>query len=122
MATSPDYDALAKTWYDCWNRHDLDAIMALYADNIRFTSPYVRTLGFAESGTLTSKADVRRYFETGLSRIPSLHFEPVANCVGADGHVLVYKNQAASWVAESHDYNEQALIVRANAAYTGSPA
>ncbi|HVZ30043.1 MAG TPA: nuclear transport factor 2 family protein [Asticcacaulis sp.] len=117
-----DYDSLADVWYDSWNRHDLEAIMALYADDIRFTSPYVRTLGFADSGTLTSKADLQRYFEVGLSRIANLHFEPVANCVGADSHTLVYKNQAGSWVAESHEYNEQAQIVRANAAYTGSPA
>ncbi len=117
-----DYDRLAQNWYDAWNARDLAAIMALYADDVRFTSPYIRTLGFSGDGTLTSKSDLERYFAAGLSRIPNLHFKPVANCVGADSHTLVYTNQSGSWVAESHEYNDRGEIVRANAAYTGSPA
>ena len=117
-----DYDNLARIWYDTWNARDLAAIMALYADDVCFTSPYARTLGFADTGTLTSKADLERYFAAGLSRIPNLHFEPLANCIGANGHTLVYTNQSGSWVAEHHEYNDRGLIVRANAAYTGSPA
>lgn len=117
-----DYDNLAQVWYDTWNRRDLEAIMTLYAEDVHFTSPYVRTLGFSPKGTLTSKAELERYFFVGLSRIPDLHFEPLANCIGADGHTLIYKNQSGSWVAESHEYNDRGEIIRATAAYTGSPA
>ena len=114
---TPDYDALATAWYEAFNRHDLAAIMDLYAEDVNFTSPYIRAIGFAKSATLTSKADVMRYFEAGLSRIPDLQFTPVANCIGADGHVLVYKNQADVCVAESHEYDAEARIIRASAAY-----
>jgi hypothetical protein len=119
---SQDYDHLAETWYDTWNRRELAPIMAMYADDVHFTSPYVRTLGFSADGTLTSKAELERYFAVGLSRIPDLNFTPVANCVGADSHTLVYTNQSGSWVAEHHEYNDRGQIVRATAAYTGSPA
>lgn len=117
-----DYDRLAETWYAAWNSRDLDAIMALYADNVRFTSPYVRTLGFADDGTLTAKADLRRYFALGLSKIPDLHFTPVVNCVSLGSHTMVYRNQSDAWVTEMHEYDSDGLIVRVIASYAGSPA
>jgi hypothetical protein len=117
-----DYDRLADSWYAAWNSHDLAAIMALYAGNVRFTSPYIRTLGFAADGTLTSKTELERYFMLGLSKIPNLHFTPVVNCIGVDSHTMVYRNQAEAWVTEMHEYDAGGLIVRVVAAYAGSPA
>jgi len=117
-----DYDKLAETWYAAWNSHDLAAIMALYAEGVRFTSPFVRTLGFAQDGTLTSKAELERYFTLGLSKIPNLRFTPVVNCIGAEGHTMVYRNQSDAWVTEMHEYDADGLIVRVVASYAGSPA
>ena len=117
-----DFDKLADTWYAAWNGRDLTNIMALYAEDVRFTSPYVRTLGFAADGTLTSKADLERYFMLGLSKIPNLHFTPVANCVSVDSHTMVYRNQSDAWVSEMHQYDAAGLIVRVVASYAGSPA
>jgi len=117
-----DFNGLAAEWYAAWNSRNLPGIMALYADGVRFTSPYIRTLGFAEDGTLVSKADLERYFTLGLSKIPDLHFTPVANCISVDGHTMVYRNQAGAWVTEMHEYNEAGLIVRVVASYAGSPA
>ena len=36
--------ALAQRYYAAWNAHDLDAIVALYADDIEFSSPYIAAL------------------------------------------------------------------------------
>jgi hypothetical protein len=117
-----DFNELADIWYVAWNSHDLASIMTLYADNVRFTSPYVRTLGFAADGTLTSKADLERYFTLGLSKIPDLQFTPVANCISVDSHTMVYRNQSGAWVSEMHEYDAGGLIVRVVASYAGSPA
>ncbi|WP_443751277.1 nuclear transport factor 2 family protein [Asticcacaulis solisilvae] len=117
-----DFDRLAETWYAAWNARDLDAIMALYADDVRFTSPYVRTLEFAADGTLTTKFDLERYFALGLSKIPNLHFTPVVNCISADSHTMVYRNQSDAWVTEMHEYDGHGMIVRVVASYAGSPA
>jgi ketosteroid isomerase-like protein len=32
---------LALDWIEGWNRHDLDAILSHYADDVEFTSPFV---------------------------------------------------------------------------------
>ncbi len=117
-----DFEKLADAWYAAWNSRDLEAIMALYADDVRFTSPYIRTLGFAGDGTLTNKADLERYFERGLSTIPDLHFTPVANCISVGGHTMVYRNQSGAWVTEMHEYDAGGLIARVVASYAGSPA
>ena len=112
-----DVHALSKAWYERFNARDLDGVMALYAEDVRFTSPYIQAIGFDAGPTLTGRDAVRRYFEAGLDRIPDLRFEPVADCIGADSHVLVYRNQAGVLVAETHEYDDSGRIVRASAAY-----
>ena len=35
---------VARAWLDAFNRHDVDALVALYADDATHTSPKIRTL------------------------------------------------------------------------------
>ena len=36
---------LAERWYAAWNAKALDAIVALYADNVEFASPLAQRVG-----------------------------------------------------------------------------
>jgi ketosteroid isomerase-like protein len=42
----PDRDPLSigKAWIEAFNAHDVDALIALYADDATHTSPEIRTL------------------------------------------------------------------------------
>jgi ketosteroid isomerase-like protein len=31
---------VAGEWFDAWNRHDLEAVLGHYADDVEFTSPF----------------------------------------------------------------------------------
>jgi len=42
----------ARRYYAAWNARDLEAIMALYADDIEFSSPYITALGFSMGGVI----------------------------------------------------------------------
>lgn len=108
---------LAEKWYDAWNARDAERILALYADDLEFASPFVAALGFAEDGVLFSKEAFRLYVKAALPRVPDLRFDPVAECVGARGHTLIYRNQTGVLVAESHELDPDGRIVRADAAY-----
>jgi len=109
--------ALAATWYAAWNARDLDAIMALYAEDIEFSSPYIAALAYAADGVIVGKEMLRDYFETALARAPALTFTPESLCVGARGHTLIYRNHRGERAAEHHEIDALGLIVRADATY-----
>ena len=116
-----DYEQKATAWYAAWNSRDVQAICELYADNLVFISPFVAKTGMSDRGVLT---DIQAFFEyvtNTLPRVPNLKFEPVANCVGAQGHTLVYRNQSSHIVAETFEYDGEGLIRLANAAYSIAP-
>jgi ketosteroid isomerase-like protein len=109
--------ALAARWYAAWNAADLERILALYAEDVEFSSPYITTLGHGASGVIRGKQDLRDYFAAGLARNVELRFEPEALCVGARGHTLIYRNHRGERVAECHEYGSDGLIRRADATY-----
>lgn len=41
MLTSKLASDFAQSWYEAWNAHDLDAIMAHYAPSIEHSSPFI---------------------------------------------------------------------------------
>jgi hypothetical protein len=62
-------DALAQEWIEAWNKHDLDAILAHYSDDVIFTSPFAISLTGKEDGTLHGKKELRAYWEkVGLEK------------------------------------------------------
>ncbi len=99
----------------------MQAICELYADNLVFISPFVAKTGMSERGVLTDIQAFFQYVTNTLPRVPNLKFEPVANCVGAQGHTLVYRNQSSHIVAETFEYDSDGLIRLANAAYSIAP-
>lgn len=107
----------ANRYYAAWNARDLEAILALYADDIEFSSPYIAALGFSADGVIHGKAMLRLYFEKALERAPQLTFRGEALLVGARGHTLIYRNHRGEQSAEHHEMDMAGLIVRADATY-----
>ncbi len=107
----------AKSYYAAWNARDVDSIMALYAEDIEFSSPYIAALGFSPDGVIAGKVMLRAYVERALDRSPALTFTPEAVLVGARGHALLYRNHRGERVAEVHELDSSGLIVRADAVY-----
>ena len=107
----------AERYYAAWNARDLEAILALYADDIEFSSPYIAALGFSPDGVIHGKALLRAYFERALDRAPGLTFTPDGLCVGARGHTLIYRNHRGERAAEVHEMDALGRVVRADATY-----
>ncbi len=110
-------DEFAEKYYAAWNARDIEAIVALYADDIEFSSPYIAALGFSHDGVIHGKAMLRAYFERALERAPQLTFSPEALLVGARGHTLIYRNHRGERAAETHEMDAAGLVVRADATY-----
>ncbi|AKD55956.1 nuclear transport factor 2 family protein [Spirosoma radiotolerans] len=91
----------ADEWIRAFNAHDLDAILSHYTDELEFYSPFIPLLKFNESGRITSKRDLARYFQLGLTTYPDLHFTLHTVFVGIDTLVIYYtsvNNRLASEV------------------------
>lgn len=108
----------AERYYAAWNKRNLDAILALYAEDIEFSSPYIAALGFSPDGVIHGKDLLRLYFEKALERAPQLTFTPEALLVGARGHTLVYRNHRGERAAETHEMDGVGLVIRADATYS----
>jgi ketosteroid isomerase-like protein len=108
--------AFADAWIASWNAHDLDAVLAHYADDIDFRSPVAPAITGEPSGVVHGRDALRRYWSTGLARVPDLHFELLEVTVGIDAVALRYRNQAGRVVTEVAEFGD-GRVVRAAAFY-----
>jgi ketosteroid isomerase-like protein len=102
MLTEADARRFSDSWYAAWNRHDLDAIMAHYADGIEHSSPFIaRYNADPECRPLKGKAAVRDYFGRALQRNPTLRFDPMHVGVGVETVALVYRRMTGEVAVET---------------------
>ena len=62
----------AADWIANWNRRDVDAVLAHFAEEAEFTSPLART--FAGRSVLRGKVELEAYWRAALGRIQVLEF------------------------------------------------
>jgi len=75
--------ALARAWLQAFNSYDVDALVALYADDATHTSPKIRALHPDTGGKLVGKAALARWWREANARLPGLRYEETA--LTADG-------------------------------------
>lgn len=63
----------AARWIDAWNRMDLDAVLALWSDDMEFCSPLAEEL--TGSPVLHGKAAVAAYWRQALAAAVELRFD-----------------------------------------------
>ncbi len=64
-------ESFAREWIAAWNRRDIDAIVAHYAADGRFTSP--RALERMGTATVVGRDMLKAYWQ-GARKLPVLHF------------------------------------------------
>jgi steroid delta-isomerase-like uncharacterized protein len=108
---------LAQEWLDAWNTHDLEAIMAHYAEDITFYSPFIRQLNNDPAGRIQGKAALKAYFQRALTAYPDLQFEPYHVMEGVDSVVIYYKSVKGLLAAEMMLLNENGKVREVRAHY-----
>ena len=69
---------IAERWLDCFARHDLDNLLALYADDAVHTSPKIRVRHPETGGLLRGKPAMRAWWRDSFDRLPSMRYVPTA--------------------------------------------
>ena len=108
----------AEAWIHAWNSHDLDAILDHYADEVAFYSPFIPLLKFNTEGVITSKTDLKRYFEIGLRSYPELQFRLHGCLAGVRTLVLYYTSVSGRMAAEVFELNDQGQAVNVYCNYS----
>ena len=107
----------AADWIDSWNAHDLDRVLAHYADDFEMSSPVIIQVAAEPSGTLRGKAAVRAYWTKALELIPDLYFELISVLVGVTSITLYYKGARGRLAAEAFHFGANQKVSRAFAHY-----
>jgi hypothetical protein len=109
----------AQHWLAAWNAHDLEALLAHFADDVVFTSPVAAQLLDGSDGVIRGKEALRAYWTEGLRRIPDLRFELVGVYAGINLIVINYRNQKGGLVNEVMRFDGR-LVVEGHGTYLGS--
>ena len=66
---------IANQWIDAFNRHDLEALLALYADNAEHYSPKLKARQPDTRGVIKGKDKMRAWWQDSFERLPGLRYE-----------------------------------------------
>jgi ketosteroid isomerase-like protein len=82
---------LQRHWDEGWNAGDLATIMAPFAPDVVFSSPFVpRLTGDPAKTTIDGRDALRAYLDHALRRAPGIRYTLDATYAGTDAVVLVY--------------------------------
>lgn len=102
--------AFAQRWVEAWNSHDVDAVLAHFADDAVFTSPVAARMLPETAGVLRGKAAIRAYWTAALARVPELHFEVLGAYAGIDQVVIHYRNHLGGLVCEVLRFDDDQVV------------
>ena len=73
-----------------FNAYDVDALVALYADDATHTSPKIRALFPDTGGKLQGKAALAKWWRDANARLPNLRYEETAITANASRVIVEY--------------------------------
>ena len=114
----------AERWISAWNALDVDAVLALFADDCRFRSPKAATI--TGSGTVHGKPALSDYWRRAVAGIASLRFTLESAQWDNAGRTLLIRYIAELGsqrvlAAEIFDFNTAGQVTCGTALY-GAPA
>ena len=117
---SPPHDAarltaLGRDWIEAWNSHDLERVLALYAEDSEMTSDKILALGLDASGTVRGKPMLRKYWTRAFELLPNLHFELIDVFVSPDSLVVFYRNERGQKICEYLRLDDEGKIRQGSA-------
>jgi limonene-1,2-epoxide hydrolase len=76
MSAEPN-KRIAQTWFDAFNEHNLEKLLALYHDAAQHYSPKLKIRQPETAGLIKGKNSLRAWWQDAFDRLPSLRYEVV---------------------------------------------
>lgn len=80
--------SIAMQWFAAFNAHDLEALLALYADDAEHYSPKLKVRIPETNGLVAGKPALRSWWRDAFDRLPTLRYE-VRNLTADDEQVFM---------------------------------
>ncbi len=109
--------AFAQSWISGWNAHDLDAVLAHYADDVTFYSPMIFRVTGADQASIKGRPELRAYWSRALVLAPDLRFELQSCFCGRDALTILYSNQLQRRASEAFIFDGQGKVSLSIATY-----
>jgi hypothetical protein len=116
VVSTPGPGVFAEDWVTAWNRHDVDAVLAHFHDDVVFTSPVAARVIPDSNGVVRGKVALREYWCAALKTMPDLRFEIVGVYQGESVLVINYSNQRGALVNEVLEF-DGGLVRRGHGTY-----
>jgi hypothetical protein len=68
--------SIAQQWFDAFNEHDLEKLLALYHENAKHYSPKLKLRNPETKGLITGKNALRAWWQDSFERLPTLKYTP----------------------------------------------
>jgi hypothetical protein len=114
--STPEPAPFVQQWIEAWNAHDVEAVLAHFAEDVVFTSPVAARVVPSTGGVVRGKAALRAYWTSALGQIPDLHFDVLGYYAGIDTIVVNYRNQAGGVCNEVLMFRDE-LVVAGHGTY-----
>lgn len=75
---------------ECFEKKDADALVSLYAEGARHTSPKLRALRPESGGSISGRAELRKWWASAFARLPDLRYVERSITAGEGRVVLEY--------------------------------
>jgi len=115
--TPDEAQTFAREWVKAWNDHDLEAILAHYADDVVFHSPRIRMVTGRDTDAVHGKAALRDYWARALGQARDLYFEVDQVFAGSDALTILYTNHRQQQVTETFVLGPDGRVSRSVSAY-----
>ena len=82
---------IAHRWFAAFNAHDLEGLLALYADEAEHYSPKLKVRRPETNGLVTGKSALRDWWRDAFDRLPTLHYEVLTLTADDERVFMEYK-------------------------------
>jgi hypothetical protein len=69
-----DIETIAIKWFEAFNTHDLEKLLALYHTNARHFSPKLKIRKPETNGLVVGKNALREWWQDAFNRLPTLNY------------------------------------------------
>ncbi|MEP7169011.1 MAG: nuclear transport factor 2 family protein [Bacteroidota bacterium] len=70
-----DLKKIALDWFDAFNKHEIELLLALYDDHAEHYSPKLKVHHPSTNGLINGKSELREWWTGAFKRLPQLHYE-----------------------------------------------
>ena len=105
---------IATKWFEAFNEHNLEKLLALYHDQAQHYSPKLKIRQPETNGLVSGKAALRAWWKDSFDRIPDLQYTPTTLTANDDRVFMEYirtvANEPDMLVAEALEIKDGLIV------------